>query len=243
MRFHGRQYFTRAWIKWSPFCRQHFQVFVFNEHVWVWSEKSYSVRLVNNLPALVWVVTWCLTDDKSTLVLVMAWCHQTAGHYLNQCWSSSVSTYWWLSARLQYLQCVSNRDTAVLYQTFDMVSPGANMLKLCPWRSNHSWWCHSMEILPALLVPTEDDHSPHKGPIMWSFSVFFVVIPNKLLNKQLGCWSFEMPWCSCNITIMSFMIVIISLGYGIVSIWNQVIILTSADSSKISSNGHILSWP
>ena len=27
-----------------------------------------------------------LTDDKSTLVQVMAWCHQTTSHYLSQCW-------------------------------------------------------------------------------------------------------------------------------------------------------------
>ena len=25
------------------------------------------------------------TDNKSTLVQVMAWCHQAASHYLNQC--------------------------------------------------------------------------------------------------------------------------------------------------------------
>ena len=32
-----------------------------------------------------------LTDDKSTLVQVMAWCRQAASHYLNQCWPSSKS--------------------------------------------------------------------------------------------------------------------------------------------------------
>ena len=30
--------------------------------------------------------------------------------------------------------------------------------------------------------------SPHKGPVMWSFDVFFVVSPNKLLSKQLSSW-------------------------------------------------------
>ena len=34
-----------------------------------------------------------LTDDKSTLVEVMAWCHQATSHYLNQCWPSSMSLY------------------------------------------------------------------------------------------------------------------------------------------------------
>ena len=27
-----------------------------------------------------------LTDDESTLVQVMAWCHQATSHYLSQCW-------------------------------------------------------------------------------------------------------------------------------------------------------------
>ena len=32
-----------------------------------------------------------LIDDKSTLVQVMAWCHQATSHYLNQCWPRSMS--------------------------------------------------------------------------------------------------------------------------------------------------------
>ena len=31
------------------------------------------------------------TDDKSTLVQVMAWCRQAPSHYLSQCWPRSVS--------------------------------------------------------------------------------------------------------------------------------------------------------
>ena len=34
-----------------------------------------------------------LTDDKSTLVQVMAWCRQATCHYLSQCWLSSLSPY------------------------------------------------------------------------------------------------------------------------------------------------------
>ena len=41
---------------------------------------------------------WCechrtSTDDKSTLVQVMAWCHQAPSHYLNQCWPRSMTPY------------------------------------------------------------------------------------------------------------------------------------------------------
>ena len=32
-----------------------------------------------------------LTDDKSTLVQVMAWCRQATSHYLSQCWPTSMS--------------------------------------------------------------------------------------------------------------------------------------------------------
>ena len=34
-----------------------------------------------------------LTDDKSTLVQVMAWCRQATSHYLNQCWPRSLWPY------------------------------------------------------------------------------------------------------------------------------------------------------
>ena len=32
-----------------------------------------------------------LTDDKSTLVQVVAWCHQATSHYLSQCWPRSMT--------------------------------------------------------------------------------------------------------------------------------------------------------
>ena len=34
-----------------------------------------------------------LTDDKSTLIQVMAWCRQATSHYLGQCWPRSMSPY------------------------------------------------------------------------------------------------------------------------------------------------------
>ena len=42
-----------------------------------------------------------LTDDQSTLVEIMTWCHQPTSHYLNGYWSSSVTPYgvtmlWWV---------------------------------------------------------------------------------------------------------------------------------------------------
>ena len=45
---------------------------------------------ISNEIALRWMPL-DLTDDKSTLVQVMAWCRQAASHYLNQCWPRSLS--------------------------------------------------------------------------------------------------------------------------------------------------------
>ena len=33
------------------------------------------------------------TNEKSTLVQVMAWCHQATSHYLSQCWPTSLLPY------------------------------------------------------------------------------------------------------------------------------------------------------
>ena len=46
--------------------------------------------------------------------------------------------------------------------------------------------------------PTVDSH--HKGPVIWSFDIFFVVSLNHLLNKLSNCRWFEISWCLCDIT-------------------------------------------
>ena len=50
-----------------------------------------------------------LTDDKSTLVQVMAWCRQAPSHYLSQCWPSSMSPY-----GVTRPQCVNRTSDASL---------------------------------------------------------------------------------------------------------------------------------
>ena len=42
---------------------------------------------------VLWWLLLNLTDDKSTLVQVMAWCRQATSHYLSQCWLRSMSPY------------------------------------------------------------------------------------------------------------------------------------------------------
>ena len=49
-----------------------------------------------------------LTDDKSTLVQVMAWCRQATSHYLSQCWPRSMSPNG--VTRLQWVKCNLQTD-------------------------------------------------------------------------------------------------------------------------------------
>ena len=42
--------------------------------------------------AIIWMAL-DFTDYQSTLVQVMAWCHQATSHYLSQCWPRSLSLY------------------------------------------------------------------------------------------------------------------------------------------------------
>ena len=41
---------------------------------------------------LLWMSLY-LTDDKSTSVQVMAWCHQSTSHYLSQCWPKAMPPF------------------------------------------------------------------------------------------------------------------------------------------------------
>ena len=58
----------------------------------IWFYWLVSIFTSSKDNALRWM-PWDLTDDKSTLVQVMAWCRQATSHYLNQCWPSSMSPY------------------------------------------------------------------------------------------------------------------------------------------------------
>ena len=49
-----------------------------------------------------------LTDNKSTLVQVMAWCRQATSHYLSQCWPRSMSPYG--ITRPQWVKYVINKS-------------------------------------------------------------------------------------------------------------------------------------
>ena len=85
-----------------------------------WWKSIYPMR--GSVPELIspWDIlsTFCETglrivlqnpiDNKSTLLQVMAWCHQATSYYLSQCWARSMLPYgitrpWWVHLHPMYL--------------------------------------------------------------------------------------------------------------------------------------------
>ena len=66
------------------------------------------------------------TYDKSTLIWVMAWCHQASSHYLSQCWPSVAtchddSTHWDMKKMANILQTTfSNASSLEKIWAFQM---------------------------------------------------------------------------------------------------------------------------
>ena len=59
---------------------EYLQICIF-KHLW------YLEQFLWNCPQMI------VTGDKSTLVQLMAWCHQATSHYLSQCWLRSMSPF------------------------------------------------------------------------------------------------------------------------------------------------------
>ena len=60
------------------------------------TDIPYIFNIKFHLPRCEIALRWIsldLSDDKSALVQVMAWCHQATSHYLNQCWPRSLPPY------------------------------------------------------------------------------------------------------------------------------------------------------
>ena len=62
----------------------------------IWIILSLIQWLIAEIYSLWIVLRWIsldLSDDKSTLVQVMAWCRQATSHYLSQCWPEFLSPH------------------------------------------------------------------------------------------------------------------------------------------------------
>ena len=96
------------------------------------------------------------SDDKSTLVQVMAWCRQAASHYLSQCCPRSLSPYG--VTRPQWVNGFSFvGHQAITWTSGNLLSILSLGTKFCEilikYKTFHSWKC----IWKCPFCPREDD--------------------------------------------------------------------------------------
>ena len=109
------------------------------------SVKYVPYGLIDNIAALVQIMTWRRTGDKPLSEPMLIYCTGTYMHnsavtswYIQHKYLRS--KYWCLSARLQYIQSISNGDIAVLHEAIDMILsdlPGVLVVPLKCWRRRH----------------------------------------------------------------------------------------------------------
>ena len=149
--------------------RQHFEMHLFFKLIDPW-EFGYDYK--NVILSLVLqtgifrtydnVIRWMpqdVTDDKSTLVQVMAWCRQATSHYLNQCWPRFMLPY-----GITRPQWVKDHDDVMTWKCFPHYWPFLR----------HIHWS------PVV--------SPHKRPWRSKLWCFLHCTLEKLLNKQSIRW-------------------------------------------------------
>ena len=122
---------------------------------------------------ILWLMPQDLTDDKSTLVQVMAWCHQATSHCLSQCWLSSLSPYdvarpqWVIiekTFRFRYSLYKNKKVIRSSYFYNGNSSTGMKASLLLQWPSRFVW---HFQISPKTL--TENDVTFSTYPALCSY--------------------------------------------------------------------------
>ena len=132
-----------------------------------------------------------LTDDKSTLVQVMAWCRQTTSHYLSQCWPSSMSPYGvtraqWVNQNSRHFQsgkCIWNVNCKMVairwwhfyihFLEWQWLYVDENFTEVCSWVSNWStliqvmvWHQTGAKPIPKpMTTQFADAYMRHQAPV------------------------------------------------------------------------------
>ena len=78
-----------------------------------------------------------LIDEKSILVQVMAWCHQTTSHYLSQCWPRSMLPHGitrpqWVK-EIRYILSISC-EIALRWMPEDSIDGKSASIQVVAWR-------------------------------------------------------------------------------------------------------------
>ena len=132
-----------------------------------------------------------LTDDKSALVQVMAWCRQATSHYLSQCWPRSVLPYGitrpqWVNKPITSWIVSRKHKITFRFSSHSSILKHGRLWRFT-FRDDVIKWKHFPRYWPFTW-------GIHRSPR--SFDVSFDLRLNKRSSKQLWGWWFEMPSCS-----------------------------------------------
>ena len=120
-----------------------------------------------------------LTDDKSALVHVMAWCHQATSHYLSQCWPSFMSPYG--VARPQWVKAMRAQ------LSLKAVLPLAKRIAIASNRCNTG---------PRVLIQwllSQTSYLYHGEPYIGKTASFFYILVQSEVTNSAFSWSNGWP--------------------------------------------------
>ena len=117
-----------------------------------------------------------LTNDKSTLVQVIAWCRQVTSHYLNQCWLRSMMSYGVTRPQVNPLHAEFFWQNVTIYLNL-YHSP---ILK-------HHWWQNIL--MRAIYFPSNKEFSITKVTLFSdAFSNMLIAQQNLWLCVTVDLW-------------------------------------------------------
>ena len=141
-----------------------------------------------------------LTDDKSTLVQVMAWCRQATSHYLSQCWPRSLVPY--DVTRPQWVNTLRPRQNGRHFpdDIFKCIFLNENI-----WISIKMWLkflvkgpINNIPVLVQIMAWPRPDNKPQSEPMMVEFTDIYVSLGLNELRKHENVFAFR--WVSARKT-------------------------------------------
>ena len=131
-----------------------------------------------------------LADDKSTLVQAMAWCHQATSHYLNHCWSNSMTPQvdtkpQWLTHRgmnKMVANLFSWKKKSWKYVPGNLTKDKLVLIEVVPWRRTGD-----KPMSESVMTETRDALQHHQGPItLQPIRFYFLHSKWKIHASQVG---------------------------------------------------------
>ena len=140
-----------------------------------------------------------LTDDKSTLVQVMAWCRQATSLYLRQCWPRFLSPYGVTRPQWVKIVIVWNLAQKQLSLTFHRSRSATSMMTSSNGNIFRVTGHLCGEFIGPRWIPVNSPHKGHwRGALMFSLICVWI---NGLVNNREAA-DLRHYRAHCDVTVM-----------------------------------------